>query len=509
MVLDRSGHILAMDAFSYDVEGAPELVNDLADTVATLEQLLPLSKEELEESLSRKAKYVLLTKDLPPKAAETLMGLDLNEIKVVPRVYRFYPEGALAGHLLGFVNADGRGFGLEESQQTLLSGQPGLRFAGWDPLDVLRDVPPKDGADLYLALDYLLQQQVEYELVQAVKAAEAEGGTCIIMDPRTGAILVSASYPSYDPNEFPRLAAENPQVFTDPAISKQYEPGSVIKILTMAAALDSGLVRPSSTLEDREAIEVGGREIRNWDGKGHGVVSMVDVLALSLNVCTAQLSTQMGSRTFYDYLSNFGLGQATGVDLGGEIAGRVKRPGDADWSESGLGVNSFGQGVATTPLQLVTAVAAVANGGQLMRPYVTAEYRQEGVLESTEPKPVRSVISSETAHHLTDMLVQVVQREAPAALVPGFRVAGKTGTAQVPIPGGYHPEDTIVSFVGYLPAEAPRIVILVKIDRPRGASSGRDVAAPVFGRIARRASHLLDIPPQDIADLDGPMLARR
>lgn len=509
MVLDRNSNILALDAFSYEVAGDPQWIENVDAAAARLEPYLPLTKEQLMEKLSGDAVHVVLAANLSPDVAEAVEGLGLGGISLVPHVFRFYPQGPLAGHLLGFVNAEGRGFGLEEYHHARLRGQPGLRYAVWDPLDVLRDVAPRDGADLHLALDYLLQHQVELELARAVEEAGAEGGTCIVMDPRSGAILASASHPSYDPNQFPQLATTAPQIFTDPAISKQYEPGSVMKILSMAAALDSGLVTPQSTMEDREAIEVGGHEIRNWDRKGHGLVSMLDVLALSLNVCTAQLSTQMGSQTFYRYLTNFGLGQSTGVDLSGEVTGRVKQPGDADWSESELGMNSFGQGVATTPLQLVTAVAAVANGGNLMRPHVAAGWRQEGRLESVKPEPVRSVISSETARELTDMLVQVVEREAPAAMVPGYRVAGKTGTAQIPIPGGYHPKDTIVSFVGYLPAEAPEIVILVKIDRPRSGSSGSDVAAPVFSRIAQKACHLLDIPTQIVAGLDSPMVIGR
>ncbi len=509
MILDRSRNILALDAFSYEVAGDPQWIEDVDAAAAKLEPHLPLSEEQLAERLSGDAVHVVLATNLSPEVAEAVEGLNLDGISVVPHVFRFYPQGPLAGHLLGFVNAEGKGFGLEKYHHVRLRGQPGLRYAVWDPLDVLRDVPPRDGADLHLALDYLLQHQVELELARATEEAGAESGTCIVMDPWSGAILASASYPSYDPNQFPQLASTAPQIFTDPAISKQYEPGSVVKILSMAAALDSGLVTPQSTMEDREAIEVGGHEIRNWDGKGHGLVSMVDVLALSLNVCTAQLSTQMGSQTFYRYLTDFGLGQRTGVDLSGEVTGRVKQPGDADWSESELGMNSFGQGVATTPLQLVTAVAAVANGGNLMRPYVAAAWRQESKLESIKPEPVRSVISLETARQLTDMLVQVVEREAPAALLPGYRVAGKTGTAQIPIPGGYHPKDTIVSFVGYLPAEAPEIVVLVKIDRPRSGSSGSDVAAPVFSRIAQRACHLLDISPQAVASLNGSTLVRR
>lgn len=498
MILDCNGRILAMDAFTYEVTGTPQWVKDLDKVAAELAPWLLQSQEEIRETLADEEPHAFLAKGLPPKAAEAVEQLGLDGIQTTPHAYRFYPEGSLAGHLLGFVNVEGQGFGLEKYYHEPLKGQPGQRCAVWDPLDLLRDVPAKDGADLFLVLDYLLQYQVEQELARGVEEAGAEAGTAIVMDPRTGAILAWASHPGYDPNRFPELASTDHQRFVDPAISKQYEPGSVVKILTMAAALDSGLVTPQGTMEDREAIEAGGHIIRNWDGRGHGLVSMVDVLALSLNVCTAQLSTQMGSRTFYGYLDAFGLGQRTGVDLSWEIAGRLKHPGDADWSESELGMNSFGQGIAITPLQLIAAVAAVANEGHLMRPYVVEAWVQGGKPKSpTKPVSVRQAISSETARQLTEMLVQVMQREAPSALVPGYQVAGKTGTAQIPIPGGYHPEDTIASFVGYLPAEAPRIIILVKIDRPKSSRWGGDVAAPVFSRIAQRACYLLDIPPQD------------
>jgi len=504
MILDHNGHILAMNAFTYEVACTPRLVRDWDVIASRLEPWLSLSSDRLRKFVTSEATYAVLAQGLSSEAARAIEELHLGGLEVTPKAYRFYPEGSLAGHLLGFVNAKGEGFGVEKFYHEVLRGQPGQRSAAWDPVDLLRDVPPEDGADLYLTLDHVLQYQVEQELMRGVREAEAEGGTAVVMDTRTGAVLAWASYPSYDPNDFPELAFTHPQLFMDPVVSAQYEPGSVLKVLTMAAALDSGLVTPQSTIQDREAVEVGGHIIRNWDRKGHGVVSMTEVLALSLNVCTAQLSTRMGSQTFYGYMKAFGLGQKTGVDLSWEVEGRVKEPGDADWSESDLGVNSFGQGIAVTPLQLITAVAAVANEGRLMRPYVVKARAQEGQMEFTQPVMVRQVISPEAARQLTEMLVQVVQKGLSSPdLVPGYRVAGKTGTAQIPIPGGYHPQDTIASFIGYLPAEAPRVVILVKIDRPRASPWGSVVAVPVFSRIAQRTCHLLDLPPE------GALLAQR
>jgi len=496
MILDCNGHILAIEDFTYRVTASPKWVQDPEGVAEELALWVPEPKMKLRETLSGDAPYALLAKGLSPRAAQAIEDLDLGGIQISAEVSRFYPEDSLAGHLLGFVNADGQGFGLEKHYCELLKGQPGQRWAAWDPLGLVRDLPPRDGADLYLAMDYLLQYQVEQELARGISESGATGGTAIVMDPRTGAVLAWASYPAYDPNLFPELASTDPRLFVDPAISKQYEPGSVVKILTMAAALDSGLVSSMTAMQDSGAIEIGGQIIRNWDGKGHGVVSMVDVLALSLNVCAAQLSTKMGSQAFYEYLRAFGLGEKTGIDLSGEIEGRLKQPGDADWTEAELGVNSFGQGMAVTPLQLISAVAAVANQGRLMRPYVVAAWTQDGRLQFTKPTLVRQVVSPASAGQLTEMLVQAVQRQAPKALVRGYRVAGKTGTAQIPIPGGYHPEQTIASFVGYLPAESPRIVVLVKIDKPKSSVWGGDVAAPVFSRIAERTCYLLDIPPQ-------------
>ncbi|MEA3346337.1 MAG: penicillin-binding transpeptidase domain-containing protein, partial [Chloroflexota bacterium] len=230
MILDRNGHILAMETFTYEVDATPKLVSreDVDEVAARLAPRLPKSKEELREVLAGQDDYARLARDLSPKAARVVEELGVDNVYLIPSPHRFYPEGSLAGHLLGFVNAVGDGFGLEKYYHELLRGQPGQRFTGWDPLDVLRSVESKDGADLHLALNYLLQHQVELELARGVEEAEAEGGTVIVMDPRTGAVLAWASYPSYDPNRFSELFVTDRHRFVDPAISKQYEPGSVL-----------------------------------------------------------------------------------------------------------------------------------------------------------------------------------------------------------------------------------------------------------------------------------------
>ncbi len=353
---------------------------------------------------------------------------------------------------------------------------------------------PQDGTHLVLTLDRNVQYLVEQELAKAVAQYQADGGTIIVMDPKTGAILAMANYPSYDPNRF----YEALELHTNPAVSHQYEPGSVFKILTMAAGLDTGIVTPDSTLYDGGAIEVGGIVIQNPDRRAHGLVNMTDVLAYSLNVGIAYVSTSLGEETFYAYLKRFGCGDHTGIDLNGEVAGTIKEPGSREWYESDLGTNSFGQGVAVTPLQMITAVAAVANRGLMMRPYVVERIVGEQGVIVTQPTVVRQVISPRTAEQLTDMLVEAVERGTELATVPGYDIAGKTGTAQIPVGDHYDPELTIASFVGYAPADDPRFIVLVKIDKPRLDPWGAEVAAPVFRAIAERLFVLLDVPPDSV-----------
>jgi cell division protein FtsI/penicillin-binding protein 2 len=265
----------------------------------------------------------------------------------------------------------------------------------------------------------------------------------------------------------------------------------------LAAALDAGLVSPDTTYYDTACLEVGGQPLCNWDRKEHGIVSMVDMMAKSLNVGAATLSTRLGAPTFYSYVRAFGFGQAAGIDLQGEAAGSVRLPTDVDWYESDLGTNSFGQGLSATPVQMIAAVAAVANGGILVRPHIVKSIVDGDRVRDAQPVEVSRPIRQETARTLTDVLVEAVQREVPQAQVPGYRVAGKTGTSQIPIPGGYDDPWTIGSFIGYGPASDPRLIILVRLDRPTISPWGSDTAAPVFQRVASRLFAVLGIAPDD------------
>jgi cell division protein FtsI/penicillin-binding protein 2 len=359
----------------------------------------------------------------------------------------------------------------------------------------------QQGTSLILTIDRNIQYIAEQELRRSLEEFGADGGTVVIMQPQTGAILAAVSYPSYDPNKF---VTEDPDLLADPSVSKMWEPGSIFKIVTWAAGLDSGTIDPNTTFYDEGALEVGGRVIRNWDRKGHGLVTMTDGLVQSLNTVAAFTSTSMGKDRFYTYLRRFGFGTLTSVDLASEGPGMVKLPGDSHWFPSELGTNSFGQGIAVTPMQMIVAVAAVANQGTMVKPHIVHQFVTRDP-ESGQPEPVavepmivRRAISQEAAATLTGMLVEVVEQGATRAQVPGYRIAGKTGTAQIPTPYGYHPSDTVASFVGFAPADDPQFIVLVKLDKPTASPWGSQTAAPTFRAIAEKLFAYMQIPPDEI-----------
>jgi cell division protein FtsI/penicillin-binding protein 2 len=318
------------------------------------------------------------------------------------------------------------------------------------------------------------------------------------MDPRTFGLLAVASFPSYDPERYIDYVQMDRPPFEDPALSKQYEPGSVFKVLIVAAAIDAGLVSPDTVYNDQGWIEVGGRVIQNATRRAYGQQTVTGLLVKSLNVGAAWLSTQMGPDVLYRYLQAFGIGRLTGVDLASEVPGQLWLPGDLEhWHDSNLGTNSFGQGLAVTPMQMIAAIATVANDGTRLRPHIAARrVSHDGTVYRYEPVTEAQVVSPATARLVTEMMVQVVDEGVPKAQVPGYRVAGKTGTAEIPIPGGYDPEGTIASFVGFGPVPNPKIVILVRLDRPQTSPWGSQTAAPSFQRLASKLFVVLGIPPQ-------------
>jgi cell division protein FtsI/penicillin-binding protein 2 len=503
-IRDRNGHLLAADVIEYDLSASPKIMSDPYATADRLYRLLDMSRDELMKILTTDSAWVPVAKAAPQAVGETIIEWDIVGLLAEPHAKRVYPEGDLAAHLLGFVNNNGNGFyGVEGYYDDILRGKAGLQtgerspFGEIIPLGASRYVPPVSGATLFLTIDRSIQYVIERELEAAVKQYGAQGGSVVILEPKTGAILGMASYPAYDPNNY---NASNERLFFDPAVSRQYEPGSVFKVVTMAAGLDAGAVGPQGTIYDGGSIEVGGRVIYNWDRQGHGTVDMTEVLAQSLNVGIAQVAVALGKDRFYTYSKRFGFGRLTEVDLSSEGPGTLKTPRDANWHESDLGTNSFGQGVAVTPLQIAVAVAAVANDGLLMKPHIVQKIVDSEREVEVKPVVVRRAVSQETATTLTGMLVEALKRANSEALVPGYEVAGKTGTAEIPVPGGYHPTLTLASFAGYLPASDPQVLVLIIIDRPTTSRWGNTTAAPTFKRIAEQLVVLLNIPPDEVRE---------
>jgi len=513
-IVDINGAPLAFDTHQWEIWIEPRLVPKgsevelTAQLVELLGPALRLTPDELLAALqARETGVVTLTRQGSQTAGETIAGWQRLDIGAKALPVRIYPQGTLAAHLLGFVNGEPRAYyGVEERYDSYLRSMPTTFFqtypenqtfyrqlpAGWREM-----LPSAVGQDLVLTIDRRLQYITERVLSEAIGQYRAQSGTIIVMNPRDGAILAMASLPAYDPNQY---GATNTLVLADPAISKQYEPGSVFKIVTMAAGIDAGVITPDSVLTDTLSIEVGDRMIYNSNMRTFGPVTIRDALVLSLNIPTAQVALLLEEARFYQYIQRFGFGQLTEVDLANEGPGSVKVPGDSLWSRSDLATNAFGQGLAVTPLQMATATAVIANGGLLVRPHVVDSMVFRGRLAHPDTAPVRRVIQPAAAAAVADMMVSVVEDGSPNAKVPGYRVAGKTGTAQVAIQGGYHPTETIHSFVGFVPADDPAFVALVKLDAPKAYAWADGTAAPTFAKLALELLPVLRVPPERVAN---------
>lgn len=494
---DRNGMLLATNAIDYEIGVSPQLVYDLDGTAQDLSEAMGIPAEDLLATISEPVPYVQLVRPAPASMGQAVLNLNLDGVVVTPIPRRYYPHQSLAAHMLGFVALDNVGYyGIEGYYDEVLRGKVEVEDQSRIPFEATGGEGWRSGSDLYLTIDSEIQNLAETTLTQALADTGAESGSILVMDPQTGEILAMASLPTFDPNNFAQASGA---VFQNPAINQQFEPGSIVKVLTMAIALENGVVAPDSTYMDNGVIEVGGTEIYNWDRAAYGLTTMTDLLAKSLNVGAATLSLDLGPTRFYNGLEGFGLGEQSGIDLQGEIGGRLKQPGNADWFESDLATNAFGQGIAVTPLQLITAVAAVANDGLLMQPHMVAQrIDPDGTVTRYEPTVIGRAVSPTTARELTDMLENALRRETSPGLVPGYSIAGKTGTAQIPIPAGYDPDKTIATFVGYGPVADPQFIVLIKLDKPTSSIWGSQTAAPVFAQMVSRLVVLMEIPPDNV-----------
>jgi cell division protein FtsI/penicillin-binding protein 2 len=512
-LLDRNGYPLAASKDTYDVMVEVKAWEDVAkanEAASAISGVTQGDRREMVTDVRAATIYeIAVARGLDYEAATRIRELGLPGVRLLSSSVRLYPEGNLAGQLLGFVGRDNNGLtGLEADLNAIVGGAKGTIVFERDGLGKQlafgdrSELPPLPGSDIVLTIDRFVQRMAEQELDKAIKSHEAGGGTIIVVQPVTGAILAMASRPTFDLTK-PDLSDESKQaLYRNRAITDQYEPGSVFKLITMAAAIDLGLVNPDTWWYDEGVININGWSIRNWDLSANGSQTVTQILAKSLNTGAAWLAQQAGPQGFYDYVYRFGFGEPTTSGLGGEVAGRVRTAENDpdDWRPVDMATNSFGQGISVTPLQMAMAVAALANDGKLMKPMLVKEIIGPAGAQVAEPQVVRQVVSAETARTLLDMMGVVVQGIPPNLLdIQGYKVGGKTGTASIASGGGGYKETYISSFAGVAPLEDPELAVMIKIDEPQGLPWGTVVAAPAFERIAQSALAYFKIPPPDPA----------
>lgn len=506
VIYDRNGSVLAANGADFQIGASPNMVTNPQELATVLAPVLDMPVYQLVAKLQAKRPYVLISGRVSPEIAETVRNLPYNDgLQIEPLPRRFYPQDALLSKTIGYVDFEGHGLsGLEGYYERELAGEAASQKYYISPLKIQPDVSAREGADLVLTIDRTLQYTVERHLREAIELYECTQGEIIVINPKTGEILAMASEPGFDPYYFFDV---DPEMIKNPIVSDQFEPGSVLKLITMAAALDSKTVTPESTYYDSGELFIGGHKTVNWTRLAHGEVNMTTLLAQSLNVGAATLAVWMGTDTYYNYMQRFGFGQQTGIDLMAEANGQMPLPGNPLWEESFLATNAYGQSLAVTPIQMVAALSSLANEGKMMQPFLVKEIHRGNNVQVTKPVVLSQPVSAETAQQLTAMATNALNTAVPQAQVAGYTVAGKTGTAQIPENGIYLPDAAIGTFAGWLPSDDPEILVYIKLDRPN-VYWGSESAAPTFAKLATELVVLLDIPPDNIR-LQGDVLAAR
>jgi stage V sporulation protein D (sporulation-specific penicillin-binding protein) len=506
IIYDRNGNPLAISVSTDSVYAVPAQVrrSGKVDEIAkALAEVLELEVDAVKEKLNKKVAFEWIKRRVPDETIARLKEMNLSGINFVEENQRYYPKGKLASHILGFAGIDNQGLnGIELTYEKDLKGIPGKIMIEYDaqgreiPNAMHQYIPPQDGYSLYLTIDETIQYITERELDHVFKLKNAEKASVIVMDVKNGDILAMASRPDYDPNNY---ASFHQDTWRNSAISDAYEPGSTFKIVTASAALEEGIANAHTRFYCSGYVQVGKHKVKCWRSHNpHGSQSFMEGVQNSCNPVFINLGFDLGKENFYKYLTGFGFGVKTGIELPGEATGILvpqSRAKDID-----LATMSMGQANAVTPIQLIRAIAASANDGWLMKPRLVKEIRDvEGnLIRSIEPEPIRQVISKESSEELRYILETVVNEGTGSnAKIEGYKIAGKTGTAQKILPGGgYSRSQYIASFAGFAPADNPKIAVLVVVDSPEGVYFGGQVAAPVFKNVVLDTLRYLGVPPE-------------
>lgn len=511
-IFSSDNYPLVLNQKIYNLFVNPQELNifpsDLFEMIKSLVKKEQFSELAMANKLSlmlrhKNLRWISLVKDLSEEDKQEIEKLKINGLGFEEKEKRFYPESSMSAHLLGFVGEDEKGnkkgyFGLEGYYDNEIKGKSGGRFFEQDALG--RPVPlvaeslekPIQGRNLVLNIDRPVQFLVEKHLKDAIKKYSAASGLVVIMDPKNGGVLSMASFPSYDPSLY---YLYDQQLYRNPVVSSSFEPGSIFKLIVMAAAVDSGVIKKDDVCSVCDGPKkIGEYTIKTWNEKYYPSSLMTDIIVHSDNVGMVYVGQKLGVEKLYDYLKRFGFGERTGIDLQGEVSPELREK--MEWREIDLATVSFGQGIAATPIQILDAVSSIANNGELYQPQVVDKIFDGPQVVNIKPVRKRNPISSNTARIITRMMVEAVEKgEAKWAKPKDYMIAGKTGTAQIPIAGHYDPEKTVASFVGFAPADNPAFAMLVALKEPKTSPWGSETAAPLWFEIAKDIFKLWKIPP--------------
>ncbi len=507
-IYDRNFFPLATSLKTWDlyIDGSKYDQNTDIDELIQMCKIIQIEcKEVINESINKNAQ-ILVKRKMPFSETKLINQNNFNHIYTLDSYKRIYPEKNLAGQLIGYVGLDQNGlWGIESDFNSILEGKPGYIFSEQDPfgrqiklgLEAIEE--PIPGNDIVLTIDKYIQNFAQNHLLAAINKYEAEGGSILVMNPKTGAILGMANYPEIELTNniiFDNNLSQNSR---NRIISDIYEPGSVMKLLTSAIALDLNLVDKDTTYFDKGYVDIGPQRIQNWDLNSYGETSVKNHLIHSLNTGAVWIAQKIGAERFYNYLTSFGFGTKTTLGLSGEAEGVLRTNKSKDWYPIDLATNSYGQGIAATPIQVLTAINALINDGKLMRPNIIKEVVDQEEVKVIQPVEIGQVIKPETAKAIQQLMLAIVnENQYHQAKIDGFNVAGKTGTTINTINAIYEWDYTIASFIGYVPYENPEISVLIKIDYPKGEKNlGGEIAAPTFSALATDILEYLEIAPSE------------
>lgn len=499
-------HPLAVNRDFQTVFLSPNEVVDKNEVAQKLAPLVGIAEDKILEKLKDpEDPYEPLKSKLDDEIAEKIKSLSLSGVHLTPEDWRWYPQGSLAANVTGFIGTKNDKkvgqYGLEQYYEETLGGKSGLlqsekdALGRWLLMGNYNLEPAQDGSSLYLSLDQNIQYIIEQRMKTLVEKWKATGGCAIVLEPKTGAIRAMVSLPGFDPNDYQNV--KNPDSFMNSCAQKLYEPGSIFKPIVMAAGLDSAKISPETTFIDTGSVKIGNYTIQNAQLKTYGQSTMTQVLEKSINTGVIFVQRLIGGELFRNYIEAFGFDEMTGIDTAGEVRGDLRALKE-EGREINFATAAFGQGVSVTPIEMISAIGAIANDGKMMKPYLVEKIVQpDGQEKVTQPQVLRSVIAPATAGKLTAMLVSTVRNGYDKVKIKGYFVAGKTGTAQIATKNGYSADETIHSFVGYAPAYNPKFLILLKMDRPQGIQFASESLAPVFGELTQYLFNYYEIPPEE------------